>query len=223
MSLLAAMFPIYVMGNFHCLGMCGPIAMLLGRSPYRGFYLLGRMVSFTLAGFSAGAFGEVLALALKAYHLAGLISILTGLLIGISGLYIMLNWNAPFSIQIEKLFAPTREKFNALLFSREPWPLFLVGFFTIILPCGQTLLVYSACALSGSAWVGTLNGFAFGLLTTPSLYLAMQGAGLLKRMKRFYRPVVGGMSLLIGMIAILRGLADFGLISHFGIHPVIIY
>lgn len=223
MHLFVAMFPIYVLGNFHCIGMCGPIAMLLGRSPYFGFYLLGRLVSFTLAGFLAGAFGEVIAISLSAYHLAGLLSIVIGLVMAISGVFLLGGLKTPFLWKIEKWIAPIREKMNQLLFSKEPMPLFLVGFFTIALPCGQTLLVYSACALSGSAWIGTLNGFAFGLLTTPSLYLAMRGSSLLARIKKYYRPVVGSLSIAIGAVAILRGLAEWGLISHFGIHPIMIY
>lgn len=221
MTLLTAMFPIYVMGNFHCLGMCGPLALLLGSSPYRAFYLLGRLISFTLAGFIAGAFGEVLGIAFQNY--SGLLAIILGGIMAASGFFVLSNFKVPFSSSVERFFAPFRERLNHLLFSKEPWPLFLVGFFTIALPCGQTLLVYSACALSGSTFVGTLNGFAFGLLTTPALYFAMQARGLLERMKRFYRPVVGGMAFGIGLIAILRGLAEWGLISHFGIHPFIIY
>lgn len=223
MTLLAAMFPIYVMGNFHCIGMCGPIAMLLGRSPYRAYYLLGRLVSFTIAGFIAGAFGEVLAIAFQAWHIGGLLSILIGLIMILAGFQVLLNFRLPFSVQIDRAFAPFREKLNGFLLSQDPWPLFLVGFFTILLPCGQTLLVYSACALSGSAAAGTINGFAFGLLTTPSLYLAMHGSKILQKIKRFYKPVVGGVSIAIGAVALLRGLADWELISHFGIHPVMIY
>lgn len=223
MHLLAAMFPIYVLGNFHCIGMCGPIAMLLGRSPYRIFYLIGRLVSFTLAGFLAGAFGEVLAISLNAYNLAGSLSVVIGIVMAVYGAFLLLSLKTPFLWKIEKWIAPFREKMNQLLFSKEPMPLFLVGFLTIALPCGQTLLVYSACALSGSAWIGTLNGFAFGLLTTPSLYLAMRGSSFLTRIKKYYKPIVGSMSVAIGAIAILRGLAEWGVISHFGVHPLMLY
>lgn len=217
MNLLAVMFPIYVMGNLHCIGMCGPIAMMLGKSPFRSFYLLGRLLSFTLAGFVAGGFGEILALALSEYYIGASLSIMVGLVMIISGLCII--FGVPFFHQM----APLRERLNLLFFSQEPWPLFLVGFLTIALPCGQTLLVYSACALSGSAASGTLNGFVFGLLTTPSLYLAMRGSKVLGHLRRLYKPVVGGLSIGIGGIAILRGIADIGWISHFGIHPLIIY
>lgn len=215
MSLLIAMLPIYLMGNFHCIGMCGPIAMLLGNSPFWGFYLLGRLVSFTLAGLIAGAFGEVLAIAFKTFNISGLFSILMGLLMCVSSAFVYFN--------VSFLKPPYKSYLDRWLFSQDPWPLFLVGFFTIALPCGQTLLVFSACALSGNGATGTLNGFVFGLLTTPSLYLAMRGSKFLLRIKHFYRPIVGGFSLCIGMIAILRGFAEMELIPHFGIHPVIIY
>lgn len=219
MALLAAMLPIYLMGNLHCLGMCGPIAMLLSRAPFRVFYLLGRLVSFTLAGFLAGAFGEVLAISLHQAHLSGLLSLVFGGLIFIFGCMILCNVSQSLALPLGRF----RDQLNQWLFSQEPWPLFLVGILTVALPCGQTLLVFSACALSGSAETGLLNGFAFGLLTTPSLYIAMRGAGWFMYLKRFYRPVVGGLSLLIGLVAILRALADWGVIPHFGIHPVMIY
>lgn len=219
MSLLFAMLPIYVLGNLHCLGMCGPIAMLLGASPYRGFYLLGRLISFTLAGTIAGLFGEVIGAWLASHHLSGWFSVIFGGVMAGGGLSVLLGIELP----LLRKFAPLHDYLTKLLFTQEPWPLFLVGFFTIFLPCGQTLIVYSASALSGSALVGTVNGLAFGLLTTPSLFLAMQAKRWMNGMKGWYNPLVGGMAVCIGIVTVLRGFAEWGLIPHLGVHPFIIY
>ena len=62
MSLLITMLPLYLLGNLHCIGMCGPLVMLLGQQRCRAFYFLGRTLSFTLAGLLAGALGSVLQL-----------------------------------------------------------------------------------------------------------------------------------------------------------------
>lgn len=223
MSLLVAMLPIYILGNLHCLGMCGPVAMLLSASPYRAFYLLGRLISFTLAGTIAGLFGEVIGAVLTSYHLSGWFSVIFGGAMAGVGVSVLFGFDLPYSHLLAKKFAPLHNYLNRLLFSQEPWPLFLVGFFTIFLPCGQTLLVYSAAALSGSAFVGTINGLAFGLLTTPSLFLAMQAKRWMGGVKGWYHPLVGGMAVGVGILTVLRGFAEWGIIPHFGVHPVMIY
>lgn len=201
MTLLLAMFPIYVMGNLHCLGMCGPIALMIGSSPYRGYYLLGRLISFTLAGTLAGMFGYVVATLLQPYHLAYLFSLSIGISMLLIGISILMGKSIGFP-----LFAYYEKKMSVLLLKKGPWALFLFGFCTIALPCGQTLLVFSACALSGSASTGTLNGMAFALLTTPSLLLAMQAKRFVAKAHGLYRPVVGGLAILVGLGAIYRGI-----------------
>lgn len=221
MTLLVAMLPLYLVGNFHCLGMCGPIAMLLGSSPYRLYYLLGRLTSFTLAGAIAGALGEVIQLSLG--NLSGALSIALGVIMILAAFLLAKGINLPFSQSFAKALAPLHTKFQSLLLLKEPWPLFMFGFLTIMLPCGQTLLVYSACAISGSLASGIINGFAFGILTTPSLYLAMYARSWVPKAKQWYQTIVICSALIIGVIAVLRGLADWGMINHLSIHPLVLY
>lgn len=223
MSLLIAMFPLYVMGNLHCLGMCGPIAGWIGASSHRGFYLLGRLVSFTIAGSLAGALGEVIGVVLHHYHLPGVLSIVLGIAMIGAGMMFGLGYSFSFFFNMGKGQTILQKKLQQFLLIDEPWPLFMLGFLTIALPCGQTVLVYSACALSGSVYSGTLNGLAFGLLTTPALFLAMHMRSLVLRAKVWYQLVVAVSAIMVGCIAVLRGIADLGIIPHFGWHPVMIY
>ena len=88
-----ALLPLYIFGNVHCFGMCGPLVMLIGTHRYRQFYFFGRILSFTLAGFVAGALGAVLHSFLKLYHLAEMISLSLGLLIILIGFNILFDWN----------------------------------------------------------------------------------------------------------------------------------
>lgn len=201
------MLPVYIMGNLHCLGMCGPIAALIAASPYRAYYLLGRLISFTLAGSLAGAFGYVIAALLEPYHLAALFTVGIGISMVVIGVLLLLGKSVSW-----KGFALYEQKMGALLMKKGPMALFSFGFLTIALPCGQTLLVYSACALSGSMATGTLNGMAFALLTTPSLLLAMQARRFVQAAHAWYRPIVGGSALLVGFGAIYRGLFAGGVI-----------
>ncbi len=214
MATFFALLPLYIFGNVHCFGMCGPLVMLIGAHRYRHFYFLGRTLSFTLAGFLAGALGAVLHSFLKLYHLAELLSLLLGLFIVIAGFNILFNlhffyWTSHFSV-----FKFAANKLSLLLLKDRPTATFLFGFFTVFLPCGQTLIVFSACALSQSPWTGIFNGVMFALFTTPSLLFAMHTFHLFKSLKNYYQPILGCSSIIVGLLSICRGLAEMGWISH---------
>lgn len=220
MTLFFSLLPLYLFGNLHCMGMCGPLVMLLGQHHYRFFYFGGRLLSFSLAGMLAGELGAVLHVVLKQYYLAEIVSFLCGIAIMGWGIQKMTGWQSqrPSSTKHTPLNALHRWV-STLLLKDTGLSTFLFGFFTVALPCGQTLVVFSACALAGDAWIGLGNGFAFALLTTPSLVLAMHTLTLFKRFKQYDRAVLGSCSILVGLLACCRGLAEMGWISHFVINP----
>lgn len=214
MSLLIAMLPLYLFGNLHCLGMCGPLVMMIGHHRYRYFYFLGRTISFSLAGWVAGGIGAVAGAFFKYYHLSEATSFLFGGILLLLGLYTLTGKSYPGHQWLAKRLAKTNQKLSLLLLRDRAWPTFLFGFFTLALPCGQTLIVFSACALSGDPFVGLLNGFAFAVLTSPSLFLAMQAHALLRRARQYYQGVVGVSAMGVGALSLLRGFAEMGWISH---------
>jgi uncharacterized protein len=215
MTTFFLLLPVYLFGNLHCLGMCGPLVMLLGKHRYKMLYFLGRLVSFSLAGGLAGAAGAVLHLFLQQYHLSSLLSIGFGLMIASLGIMSFFRLALPLPQFLHK----TQQLLTPLILRDHPLPTFLFGFFTVLLPCGQTLIVFSACALSGSGPVGLFNGFMFALLTSPSLFFAMQAHSLLSRLKKHYNTFMGVSAIVIGLIACLRGLADMQVISHMILNP----
>ena len=192
--------------------------MLLGKSPFRFFYFFGRLLSFTLAGLLAGGFGAVIGVILNDLHVPALTSILFGTITFLLGLCTLLHFAYPGHHQLAKWLAPFNQTLSTALLKEKPWPTFLFGFFTILLPCGQTLIVYSACALSGDMLVGTANGFAFALLTTPSLFLAMQAKKTFAFARKYYNHLIGWSAMFVGLLACLRGFADWGYIPHFVIN-----
>ncbi len=219
MSLLFTMLPIYLFGNLHCIGMCGPLVMMLGHHRFRYLYFLGRALSFTLTGMLAGGAGEVLNIFLQQYHLSALVSFFFGGVIAIIGIYSLLGWQYPGHHWLSKRLAKFNNTLSLLIMQNKAWPTFLFGFFTVTLPCGQTVLVFSACALSGDLWVGALNGFAFALLTSPSLFLAMKAKNLLSSMKKSYHTILGVSAIVVGALSLCRGLAEVDVISHWTINP----
>lgn len=218
MTLFLTMLPVYLLGNLHCIGMCGPLVMLLGKSNYRYFYFFGRLLSFTLAGMLAGGFGAVIGVVLNDLHVPILASLLFGGITLFLGICTLLHISYPGYQQLAKRLAPLNQKLSSALLKEQPWPTFLFGFFTILLPCGQTLIVYSACALSGDLLIGTANGFAFALLTSPSLFLAMQAKKTFAFARKYYHHLIGWSAVFVGLVACLRGFAEWGIISHFVIN-----
>lgn len=219
MTLLLTMLPIYIFGNLHCLGMCGPLVMMIGHHRYRYFYFLGRLLSFTLAGMAAGAFGAVAHYVLKQYHIAEAVSFFFGAVLIVLGASTLMKWQYPGYQWLARRLAKINHDLSLLMLQDRAWPAFLFGFFTLALPCGQTLIVFSACALSGDMGVGALNGLAFALLTTPSLWVAMKAHALLRSGKRYYNLIIGLSALLVGLLAVLRGLAEAGVVSHWVLNP----
>lgn len=219
MTLFFTLLPLYLFGNVHCLGMCGPLVMLLGQHRYRYFYFIGRLLSFSLAGGIAGEIGAVLHVFLKYYHISEIASFLFGGIIIWIGLKALFGWRLPPMPIFARKMAKINQTLSTLMLKDSPWATFLFGFFTVALPCGQTLVVFSACALAGDLWIGLFNGFALAFLTTPSLALAMHTHLLFRKLKKYYQTVLGVCSLLIGLLAVCRGLAEAGWISHWILNP----
>lgn len=214
MSLLLSMLPVYLLGNLHCVGMCGPLAMMLGKQPYRHLYFFGRILSFSLAGMVAGGIGSVLNVVLTYYHIPTLFSLAFGTLILSIGICSIFEVSYPGHKWFSQRLASTNNTLVVLLLRGGAFGTFLFGLFTVALPCGQTLFVFSTCALSGDPLVGLLNGSAFALLTSPSLWFAMHAHRLLKRIGRYYNIVMGICALIVGVLTLCRGCADFGWIDH---------
>ncbi len=69
------------------------------------------------------------------------------------------------------------------------------------------------------AMMGLMNGFAFALLTTPSLIIAMHAFNFFKNLKKYYQTILGLSSVLVGLLACCRGFAEMGVIPHFVVNP----
>lgn len=210
-SHLLTMLPVYLLGNLHCLGMCGPIALMLGTHRFAGAYLLGRWVSFTLSGWIAGGVGAVVNAAASLIYLPSAAAFIFGLALVFFGAAQLSPLELPRMFRVAPSVA---EKFQRFAAQDSFSSLFFIGFSTIFLPCGQTLVVYSGCALTGSAFEGVIHGGVFAILTTPSLFLAMKAKKYLASLRLYYKPLMGVLSLFVGALSLCRGLADLEIIPH---------
>lgn len=173
-----------LLGSSHCLGMCGPFALLIA-APATGFwstlarqllYSLGRIFTYAAAGAAAGFGGWQLARSLPpTLPLQTILALVAGAVLIVQGLASagllgrMIRWSGrPTACLSRGLLRP-------FLTGRSPLHALLAGVLTGFMPCG---LVYSFLALAGSTGRVT-HGLAlmaaFGAGTAPALVLL--GAG----------------------------------------------
>lgn len=226
MTLFFSLLPIYLLGNLHCLGMCGPLVMLIGKHRFGWLYFLGRLSSFTLAGLFAGYAGEVLQGLFQNLGLSFVFSGALGLFLLFLGIVTAVGAPLPFQQRLSSLLAPVNRTISFLILRNSAWPLFLFGFLTVALPCGQTMIVFSACALFGDPTAGAVNGLAFALLTSPALFFAMRAQSFLRYFRKWEGLVLGGCSATAGILALCRAFAERGWIDHlvvFSKYHIILY
>lgn len=209
MNLTLSLLPLYVVGNLHCFGMCGPLVMMIAHNPNRFYYYLGRISSFSLAGGLAGAFGFLFKGVLG--DLSGYFSLSLGLIL------ILLSISQIYPIRIPGLDKIGGGSLVHLMMRDSPSSVFLFGFSTVFLPCGQSLIVFATLALSESFLLGLTNGLIFSLLTTPSLLFAMNLKKWASSHRTWPKWIAFLTGFLIGVVACNRGLSDLGLIPHFSL------
>jgi sulfite exporter TauE/SafE len=193
-------FLIGLFSTLHCLVMCGGIVgaltvslpVTVRQEPRRllGYlvaYNGGRILSYAMAGFLAGLFGETLVnlFNLNQYHSRVLYIINSLILIGV-GLYVA-GW-LPGMVLLEHLGAriwnhiepsaqrllPVQSRSQALVFGA------IWGWF----PCGLTYSVLLWAAMMGGMVRGALAMAAFGLGTLPGILLASYFSGHLSSLRR---------------------------------------
>lgn len=195
-----------LLGSFHCVGMCGPIALatpVVGDTPtQRAFgkllYNLGRMITYAILGFVLGAFG----LGLKLAGMQQSISIAAGIII-IAGVILNSNWlhslvGNPFNVF----------KGSAKLFqSRTYGSLLLIGLINGLLPCGFVYIALVGAVATQQAWQGAAFMALFGLGTLPMMFtVSMIGQILSQSVRGFINKITPYLAVVIGCLFILRGL-----------------
>ena len=203
-------------GSGHCLGMCGPIVVLL-ESPdgqpgalnptlRRLAYNSGRMLFYVLLGVIAGTLGVVLTKIAGIKIGLSILRILAGLLVIALGLNLLFDFRS--LSYLEKGGTLVWRRLSPL--ARHVLPISTparalgAGFIWGALPCG---LVYSSVAIagtSGSAASGALIMLVFWLGTLPALLLAGASARKLGEWTRrpMLRRVTGLLLVGIGFFAL---------------------
>jgi len=193
-------------GSLHCVGMCSPLAMAVGRMNTRAFlnrviYNAGRIVTYGLLGLGIAGLG----LALPISKFQNLFSVCLGIILLLAGAG-LLKVNIPiFSRLIGNLTSTLKILFTRFLNRKNFGSVFLLGTLNGILPCGLVwiALTYSLTLQS------VLEGFSFMILFGVGTLPVMLGftsiiTQILKRFNFNFQHVTSVMLILSGILLIVR-------------------
>lgn len=181
MNLILTAITLGFLGSFHCVGMCGPIALALPLdrnsllSKYSGalIYNIGRMFTYALLGGFFGLIGE-------SFVIAGYQQIVS-ITLGVAILIMVLLPNQTFSrfkitSFIYSYIGKLKQELSLLFKKSSMSSLFFIGTLNGLLPCGLVYLGVAGAIATGDSLNGALFMAMFGLGTLPTmLSLALLG------------------------------------------------
>jgi sulfite exporter TauE/SafE len=201
-----------LIGSFHCVGMCGPIAVALpigNDSWYRRLsgtflYNIGRAITYAVMGAVFGVLGEGI-------QLGGLqkwVSIAMGVIMILSVVFPVLFRNTKLLDQyIYGYVDRLKASLGPLLRNSSLGSLFLIGLLNGLLPCGLVYVALAGAIATSGVASGALYMFVFGLGTLPMLSLVtLLGNVITGRFKSAVNKMIPYVVVLIGLLFILRGL-----------------
>ena len=201
-----------LLGSFHCIGMCGPIAFVLpldrssrAKMLFQTFlYHFGRLLTYSIIGLVFGLIG-------KGLYLAGFqqrLSILMGIIMILS-VTIPVRFFNKFKISqpLYKLIGKVKQQLGLYLNKKSNKSIFLIGFFNGFLPCGLVYMALIGSIASSNALSGSFYMFVFGLGTVPMMTLAVYAGNFLKvSLRNKIQKAIPVFVVIIGLLFILRGL-----------------
>lgn len=205
------------LGSFHCLGMCGPIALAISAKDHSRFvankisYNLGRTVTYTLLGLLVGAVG----LSLQLAGIQQWFSILTGAVIIFMAFFYKRSekWVTQAS-GLSGWAAKVKKNLSKYLHMKGRAAFFATGLANGLLPCGMVYIALLASLALQDPWAGAVYMFFFGLGTIPLMLAVMHSGKLFNvRVRQKFLRAMPYFAMIIGLLFILRG-------SGLGIHYV---
>lgn len=210
--MLYSAFILGLLSSLHCIGMCGPIAMMLpvdrndqAKKALQIFtYHIGRLTAYSTLGLVFGIMG-------KGLYLAGLqqeMSIIAGIIMICivmipERLFSKYNFSKPVYKIISKVKTGLGEQFR----KRSHKALFITGLLNGFLPCGLVYAALFGAIAMQSEMLGTLYMLLYGLGTVPLMSAVVYASTLLKNpMRNSLSKIVPYAGVFIGMLFIVRGL-----------------
>ncbi|MFM1875416.1 MAG: hypothetical protein RL266_1153 [Bacteroidota bacterium] len=205
-------FAIGALGSFHCIGMCGPIALSVpmgGKHGWAGIirgsaYNFGRVFTYALLGLIVGFLGKQLSFG----NFQQGLSIAVGILILA---FLMLPKTITKKLdptsKFAQLFLKLKGTFQGVFKSKSPVGPLALGLVNGLLPCGLVYVGLAGALALGNPTESSLFMAAFGLGTVPMMIIVILAGDLISLQWRAkVRKLMPLMFAIMGALFILRGM-----------------
>ena len=210
--MLYSAFIFGLISSLHCIGMCGPIAMMLPvdrTNPAKKTtqiitYHLGRLTAYASIGFVFGMLGQGLFIAGIQQQLSIFIGIAM-ILIVLTPEKVFANYN--FSKPIFKLISKVKIALGNQFKNKSYKSLFTIGLLNGFLPCGMVYVALFGAIAMQSISFGVLYMALFGLGTVPLMSgVVYLNSFLTLPVRNKIQKIIPYAAVCIGILFILRGL-----------------
>ncbi len=198
--------------GFHCIGMCGPIALSLGlsRKQAANFYLqnltyqFGRIFTYSLLGAILGIVGA-------GFEMSGFQNILTiiaGILLIVMAVFSFGGKDFASKIPfLSKFLYSVKMNLGKFLQKSDYRSRFLTGIMNGFLPCGMVYMALTASLAAGGIWQSSVFMMLFGLGTLPFMFgIVLAGNLVTQAFRAKVLKIIPILMILLGGLFILRGL-----------------
>ncbi len=197
-------------GSFHCVGMCGPIAMAIPKASSSFFgltvrsviYNSGRVLVYALFGLFFGLLGTQITIA----GFQGWISILLGGTIVATVLLNKYYRKTPKPFLFERLTHSVSTYYGILIRKKSVLALFGMGVLNGLLPCAFVYSGLAVATLTESATHSTIYMTLFGIGTFPAMYFMHLAPTILSLdLRNSIRKFIPYMAFSLGLFLMVRG------------------
>lgn len=212
MEYILAAISLGFLGSFHCVGMCGPIALALPvhqKSASQKIiailaYNSGRMLTYALFGMLFGLIGQSFAL----FGYQQKLSVLLGVVILLALLVPKrFAYRLSFTGKLYGLLSRLKSNIARLFQRRSIGSFFSIGLLNGLLPCGLVYIGVAGAIATGTVLKGLLFMAFFGAGTLPLMFLVSYSSHLLSvKTRHIIHKAVPVFTGIMAVLLILRGL-----------------
>jgi sulfite exporter TauE/SafE len=205
--MILAAFILGFTGSLHCIGMCGPIAVMVSGNGNRSLllnrllYNTGRIATYVLMGVVVGMLGKIV----QWGGVQGKVSIGVGLLIIL--VVLIPKIQSIFIPSLSKFVVRLKALFGRHIRSQSPQSAVYTGLLNGFLPCG---LVYAGLAIAlvqANGWGSALVMAVFGLGTVPALLAsAYSWQAIRQRIPWSFQKIQTVMLVIVAAVMVWRGI-----------------
>ena len=210
--MLYSAFIFGLISSFHCIGMCGPIAMMLPVDRSNEAKKVTQIITYHIGKLTAyGTLGLIFGLLGRTFYLAGMqqqLSIIVGILMILVAVIperVFAKYN--FSKPVYKIISKVKSSLGQQFKNKSYKSLFTIGLLNGFLPCGMVYVAIFGAIAMQSVSLGVLYMLLFGIGTIPMLTAVIYISNVLSfSFRGTLQKIIPVVAVVIGMLFIIRGL-----------------